>query len=370
MSRKKILLVIDHLNVGGAQRQMTFLAKELSKEFDVHLFLFHDKTSFLEKELNDAGVIITKILKKSKYDLFFILKFLKFVRKSNFDISISFLETPNFYNEFAKLFRCVPRVIVGERSAYFKKDLTFKIKILEKFHSFADLIVTNSISQKDRMNNFFPKHSTKRVYIPNGYSFQNSNVSTIKENDKFSFIVLSNTNIYKNPLKLCEALISYKNRFGAPNFVINWYGRISSVPKDKQIMKTCIDLLESHSLEKVLFFQGVISDVYNKITQSDALIHLSDFEGCPNGVCEAMLLKKPVILSNVCDHPLLVSNDNGILVDQSSPKEISNAMSEIINLPTRILLEMGARGSQFIAERMNDQTVTNIWKELIIKTIN
>ena len=125
MSRRRILLVIDHLNVGGAQRQMTFLAKELSKEFDVHLLLFHSKSSFLEEELNDAGVIITKILKKSKYDLFFIFKFLKFIRKLNVEISISFLETPNFYNELAILFRCVRKVIVSERSAYFKKDLTF-----------------------------------------------------------------------------------------------------------------------------------------------------------------------------------------------------------------------------------------------------
>ena len=370
MNRKKILLVIDHLNVGGAQRQMTFLAKELSKDFDVHLFLFHDKTSFLEKELNDAGVIITKILKKSKYDLFFIFKFLKFVRKLNVEISISFLETPNFYNELAKVFRCVPKVIVSERSAYFKKDLTFKIKTLEKFHSFADVIVTNSKSQKDRMNSLFPKHINKRMYIPNGYNFQTDFKHIITNSNKFSFIILSNTNSYKNPLNLCKALVDYQERFGVPEFEINWFGRISSVPRDVQIMKECLTLLGGESLGKVLTFQGVISDVYNKITQSNALIHLSDVEGCPNGVCEAMLLSKPVILSNVCDHPLLMSNNNGILIDQSSPKEIANAMNAMVNLPKRSLLEMGARGSQFIEERMNVDLVTKTWKELIIKTIN
>ena len=302
--------------------------------------------------------------------MLFILKFLRYVKLTSFDISISFLETPNFYNEIAKIFKCVPKIIVSERSAYFKKDLNLKIKTLEKFHSFADVIVSNSYSQIKRMNHFFPKNLKKRIFIPNGYNSVLDLKKNISKEEKFLFIVLSNTNSYKNPLNLCKALANYKERFGTPKFEINWFGRISSLRKDVKIMQECLIILNKNSLNKVLKFHGVIKNVNKRIIESDALIHLSNFEGCPNGVCEAMLLKKPVILSDVCDHPMLVSNKNGFLVNQNSPKEIANTINRFVNLPKKKLIEMGERGSQLIKVNMNVDIVKKNWEELILKTIN
>lgn len=366
MNKRRILLIIDHLNVGGAQRQMTFLARELSKKFDVHLFLFHSKTSFLEEELIECGIPITRIFKKSKYDFLFVWKFLKFVKSNKFDLSISFLETPNVYNELARMTRCVPYTIVGERSAYFKKDIIkLKIKLFEKLHFFADKIVTNSISQKSRMDTFFPRNANKRIYIPNGYEINSEDLNLRKTESNLKFIVLSNTNHYKNPLNLCKALVVYNQKFGTPEFKINWFGRINRLPNNIKIMENCSSILKENNLEKVLKFRGVTDKPYEEVVSSDILIHLSDYEGCPNGVCEAMLLKKPVILSNVCDHPYLVANDNGILTDQTSPYEISEALRLMVLKTNEELIEMGKRSHEVIKLKMSYTEVINKWESLI-----
>jgi glycosyltransferase involved in cell wall biosynthesis len=56
----------------------------------------------------------------------------------------------------------------------------------------------------------------------------------------------------------------------------------------------------------------------------DALIHPSLYEGLPNAVCEALAAGLPVLISNVCDHPLLVvEGERGFLFDPSDPLSIA-----------------------------------------------
>jgi len=42
------------------------------------------------------------------------------------------------------------------------------------------------------------------------------------------------------------------------------------------------------------------------MVEHDAFVHPSFYEGMPNVVCEALAAGLPVLVSDVCDHPLLV----------------------------------------------------------------
>ncbi|WP_196889209.1 glycosyltransferase family 4 protein [Aureivirga sp. CE67] len=360
----KILLLTDSFNVGGAQRQFVALTKELNKYHEVEVIVFHPHTSHLEEEVKELKIPIYKILKKSRFEIKFIGKLIKEVKNRNYDISISYLDTPNFYNEILKIAGVVPKIIISQRSAYFKKTLTFKKKVLEYFHTFADVISTNSISQAERMKECFPFLSEKIVYTPNIYNIPKIPISSTKDK-KVKFIVVSNTHYYKNPLKLCEAVLAYSQKYGEPKFKIDWFGRISSNEKDKLVMEKGLSLLEEKGLEKVLTFKGVTNEIYSKINMADALIHLSDFEGCPNSVCEAMFLKKPVLLSNVCDHPILVSNENGFLLDQKNPIDIAEKIHEFFQKEENEIKEMGERSYQLIKKQMSKEVTIQKWLNLI-----
>jgi glycosyltransferase involved in cell wall biosynthesis len=360
----KILLLIDSFNVGGAQRQFVALASELKKYYEIEIIAFHPHSSYLEQELINLEIPIKKILKKSRYDILFIFNLINFVRKSNYKVSISFLDTPNFYNELLKCFGAVPKIIISQRSAYFKESLTLKKRFFETFHSFADIITTNSISQAERMKQCFPFLSNKINYTPNLYNIK-SVFHKSTSNANLKFIVVSNTHFYKNPLKLCEAICIYYEKYGSINFEINWYGHISTVDRDYSLLQKGLNLLKENNLQNTLQFKGVTNDVYKRIYEADVLIHLSDFEGCPNSVCESMFLKKPVLLSNVCDHPYLVSNKNGFLVNQKDSKAIADKINSIIKMNPTELIEMGNLSSELIERIMNRDKVLNKWLKLI-----
>jgi glycosyltransferase involved in cell wall biosynthesis len=48
-----------------------------------------------------------------------------------------------------------------------------------------------------------------------------------------------------------------------------------------------------------VIFLGPVEDVESLIRDSDVLVHSSKTEGCPNAVCEAMALAKPVVATNI-----------------------------------------------------------------------
>jgi glycosyltransferase involved in cell wall biosynthesis len=66
------------------------------------------------------------------------------------------------------------------------------------------------------------------------------------------------------------------------------------------------------------------------VADHHALLHASFFEGLPNVVCEALSLGKPVVLSNVCDHPYLVAEgERGFLFDPHDPASIADALGRL-----------------------------------------
>lgn len=354
----KILMLIDSFTVGGAQRQFTTIAKELHTSDNLTVVAYHPNTSHFEEELKAEGITIVKILKQSRFDFKFIVKLLKFIRKEKFDVSISFLDTPNFYNVLAKITRSVPKVIVSQRSAYFKETLSFKKRLQESLLYFADHITTNSITQKQRMEDIFPFLKGKIHYLPNAY--QNPDIVSTNETNRF--VVLSNLNEYKNPLKLVQAVNILVNEFKVTNFKINWYGRFPITNKARNDFKLAMEIVNHNDLGSYVEFKGVTNDVNSVIVDSAALIHISDFEGCPNGVCEAMALGKPVILSNVCDHPFLVSYNNGILVDQKNPESIARAIQTYIKMPINQRDKMGRNSKKYISENLDvNKSLGALW---------
>ena len=64
------------------------------------------------------------------------------------------------------------------------------------------------------------------------------------------------------------------------------------------------NLIFSHpSLQSSWHWLGERSDIPKLLATTDALIHVSLYEGLPNAICEAFIASTPVIASAVCDHP-------------------------------------------------------------------
>ena len=97
----RVLLFIDCLNAGGAQRQLVLLAKLLLKQNINVEFLTYNKDDFFKEDVQKLGITINEFNDSTKIKKFFRLR--KFLKTSTYDIVISFLSTPNLICEISNI---------------------------------------------------------------------------------------------------------------------------------------------------------------------------------------------------------------------------------------------------------------------------
>ena len=109
-----------------------------------------------------------------------------------------------------------------------------------------------------------------------------------------------------------------------------------------------------------------MDDVREYYNSCDALIHVSIYEGLPNVICEAMLTGCFVIASNVCDHPLLIGdNQRGLLCDPDSPQSICDAIESLNNMDGRLKKDIIKNAREFSEIEFNRDNMIKKYVSLI-----
>ena len=116
--KKRLSILIYSLANGGAERVVSILLNDLKDIYDINLFLMCDnifycvpdnvKITFLEKSSVDENGI-KKLLK-----LPFLSYRYKKLNKS--DVSLSFMNRPNYINIISKILGMKGKVVISERS--------------------------------------------------------------------------------------------------------------------------------------------------------------------------------------------------------------------------------------------------------------
>src|SRR4051794_21257220 len=98
----RILLVIDHLGSGGAQRQIASLALGLSaRGHSIEVFAYYPDNFFKELLLAE-NIRIHFQPKRSRFDLRVFFGLARQMRRGQYDAVLAYLDTPIFYAEFAR----------------------------------------------------------------------------------------------------------------------------------------------------------------------------------------------------------------------------------------------------------------------------
>ena len=137
----KIVCFTESLGAGGAQRQLVNLAVMFKVKGHEVAFLTYRQEDFFKRYLDQAGITVYQASSRNYLDR--ILSVRKYLRTSNADIVLSFLEVPNFIACVSALGSHSWKLITTELSA---KPETFKglrIKIFLLFQRLADKILCN-----------------------------------------------------------------------------------------------------------------------------------------------------------------------------------------------------------------------------------
>lgn len=352
----KVVLLIDSLTQGGAQRQIVGLAK-LLKEYghNVLLLTYYD-IPFYAPFLDEQG-ISHRVVTNARGSIERVWRIRRELKAENPNVVISYLDVPNMIACIGKLTGVRCKLIVSERNTTQRLSLSNRIKFF--LYNWADSIVPNSHSQGEFIAMHYPGLSSKVLIISNFVD-----LDVFKPTDKKSrsrrlrIMGAGRIEPQKNILLFIEAVALARQR--GCDIRVDWYGRKSY---DYQKYERAIKF---HHIEDFFFFQEPTQDIVNKYQQSDLFCLPSLFEGYPNVICEAMACGLPIICSDVCDNAMIVENmRNGFLFNPKDKETIVSAIQKYYYLNEAEKAQMGMRSREIALIKFSEEKFVKRYLSLL-----
>jgi glycosyltransferase involved in cell wall biosynthesis len=368
---KRVLCVIDSLGSGGAQRQMSYLATSLKQlGHYVELFVWHKSHDHFSAAVQAAGIPVRGLEKEKKGFSLEVLFALSKKLKCGFDAIISFQTTANTYVSLARLLSADRFTVhlACERTSALKARTVPELFQLAFSGMTCSFLVANSYHQAARLQRW-PGLQKKVHVIWNGFPrLDHDRTAPRTSSGVFRFLVVGRVSPEKNGARLLEALKALVDS-GFTEFKLSWAGRQDNSHGALEERRRMEEILRaSPVLSDRVSFLGEVRNIDQHLASSDALILPSLFEGLPNAVCEAMFAGCPVLVSDVCDNPLLLGNgERGILFDPSSPFKIAEAIREFCEMSETARKEMADRAVSFAEARLGTDVMVRQYLQLIEK---
>jgi glycosyltransferase involved in cell wall biosynthesis len=359
----KILFLTPNLSSGGAEKQLMTIAKLLKeKGMDVEIVCYTKGDFYVHLFKEDNIPIHWHIF--NNY-LLRLVGIRKLIRKGNFSAVISFLNTPNFLNNFAAIGGKKWKVITGERSSDEKKFSTLRGKVFGWFQRYSDFIVCNSHNANKIWLTYYPQYKKKLTTIYNAVELLKITNNYIPKRDRKTHIIIAASYSYvKNPIGVVKAL-SLLNDEEKCKIKVDWYGRKEVTIGNTRAYDKTKTLISNYSLQHILSLHEESRDIYNIMNQADFIALFSRYEGMPNIICEGMMLGKPIIMTRVSDHNKLVDETNGLLCDWDDIYSIRDTFISAISLDENSIREMGINSKIKADMLFSREQISKQWADLI-----
>ena len=332
--KKKISILINSLNSGGAEKLVSLMINDLKHEYNLFLVLMNDTIKydlndfdniyFIENaNLNENGLM--KLLKLP----FLAWKYKRFCKENYIDTSISLLSRPNYISTLSKLIGNKSKIVISEHSfpskQYESNSIQSKINkfLIKKLYGIADKIVAVSNgSAIDLKENFGIKN--KIDVIPNSINIDDINMKMQEDLDfdftRFTYITIGRLDSGKNHKMMIEAFANLN--FDAQLLIIG----------EGELKEELSSLINELELKNKVFLLGFQSNPYKYLAKSDCFVLTSNYESFGIVLLEAMACGLPVISTDCESGPreiLGVNGEYGVLVQLYDIKELSESMAII-----------------------------------------
>ena len=328
----KILLFIDSLGPGGAQRQLTGLAVMLKNlDFDVVVLTYHNIDFY--KGYLDSNQVRSEVIGDDCEYIQRIIRVRKFIKTENPHWVIAYQETPSLIASLVRMMGVNFNLIVSERNT--TQHITLRDIVRFSLYRVAKFVVPNSYSQEKFLYSRYKWMRGKLQTITNFVDFE-SFPFNIHERKQLPLIVVA-ASIWppKNTLGFIEAIRILFNR--GILCEVMWYGYSES---NREYYSVSQAMIEKYGLSKNFLLLPKTNNIQHVYSMSDYFCLPSFYEGVPNVIAEAMATGRPILCSNVCDNPRYVNEKNGFLFDPTNPIDIADKIEKALSISDEQYNEM------------------------------
>ena len=368
MPKTRVVLLIPTLDRSGAEKQFTLLATKLPRdEFDVRAIALTRGGPY-EAELEAAGVPLTVIGKRAKFDPFSLWRLRNELKRHDPDILHTWLFAANAYGRLCA--HAIPRakIVVSERCIDSWKS-GWQLWLDRRLISRTDRLVGNSpgVVEFYRELGVPPE---KLVCIPNGIECDASlPMPTNRER------LLAELNLTPDAF-----VAGFVGRLAKQKRVEDLIWAVETLRQIRPRLHLIVigDGPERERLEQFtrdvhctghVHFLGHRDDAAQLLPAFDVFCLASSFEGMSNSVMEAMAAGLPVLASDIPpNRELVVPGETGFLFKLADSVGIMQFLRRLIDEPG-LAERLGLAGREriqreFSIERMVDG-YANVYRQLM-----
>ena len=353
MSKIKLLMFIETLGRGGAERVLVNTLPELQKlGIDCEVAILFNRADLAE-ELEEKNIKVHKINLSYKWNIFEgLIKLNTLVKKNKYDIIHAHLFFAYFYTGLLKCFnKKIKTVITFHNLAYNAYPAnTFLKKIRKKIDC---LIQKYCFNLKTSVSKAVKEHYSTHCGVKDIKIIYNS-------------FPIDELNTYKKNINKREILSKYINNILDSHFIILTPGRLVKEKGHKYLIEAAKILnekynnflfifvgkgplentLKKQSFKNIIFINELkhseLMKIYNEV---DLVVIPSVHEAFGLVIGESMIMEKPIISTNIdAIRELITNNKEGLLVNPKDPKALAQAIERLyLNENLRLLFSKNAK---------------------------
>ncbi len=356
-----IVFILRSLETGGTERQVIEIISGLDKDkFKPTLISFYKKGDLIDLA-RKKNINISFIGKKNRYDFInFLFKLIINLNKIKPDIVHSFLDSPNIFLSFTKIFANKYVLLWGIRSSKMTlKNYSYlrqATKVLENLLSkIPDGIVFNSYNARDNLKFLFKNNYS---VIQNGIDTEHFRHSSTYREKYRNLWMLDKTIFVIGMIARFDPKKDHENFIQAAAIISK------KLPKLRFVLITnkksnLIKLIKLYNLNEYFLVESGISET-NKIYPAFDINTLSSAfgEGFPNVLAEGMSCEVPTIATDIGDSKEIINN-NQLIAPPKDPNALANCWMRLYNI--------SSSERALIGREQRDRIVNHFSKDIMIK---
>jgi glycosyltransferase involved in cell wall biosynthesis len=322
-TRGRILYLVGQLSLGGLERQLCLLLEGINREHYrpmVVVWDFREDDPYVAR-IKALGVPVqgfpTGTSRLSK-----MIEFCKIARHSRTEIIHSYTFHTNFAAYWASV--CTGAIAIGSVRSDIITDMNECGPVLGRlsarwprhqiFNSFASLQNARASGKR-----FLPSQA---VVARNGVDLQRFRVTPLPQNGNICIAGVGSLLPLKRWDRVLRAAVALRQR--GFRFVIKIAG---TGPLRASLQQQAHEL----GIADCVKFVGRADDIAALFSRSAFLVHVSDLEGCPNAVIEAMACGRAVVATDAGDIPFIVDDcKTGFVVRRGDDSMLVERMVTLI----------------------------------------
>ena len=351
MKIKNVIILINTLKPGGAEKQSVLLANGLTKYYNVTLLIYYGNKvdnnllTILSSDVNVYRLYGSQFKK--------IRKYISIIKNNNFDCIFSALATSNVLSGITKMLYPDIQVFGSIRSCD-RPYIKSKVELFLHKYIHDHTVFNNYTGYEYFIRSGY--NTKKSTFIPN--CIDTTTKFNKRTNGRLVKIIslsrfIPDKDIYTTLKAIKQLQLNFNNLYF--NLTLAGYGSEEFAIRE---------YISKHKLEDVVNID-INPDVSNIYKESDIYLLTSKREGTSNTILEAMAHGLPVVATDAGDNARLVRhNENGYIAPVGDHEKIAGYLYDLITDHEK-RIQFGKEGHKRVSAEYSMDKFIERYKKLI-----